>query len=211
VTLATPADLVQETCDLLAGLVPRLRRETAEPSAGGLAAGTIGRHTVAAVPGNPPAFFAYTSIQSSARWAAELLLYAVGASEQGGRWGGSDAVTVRLLTDVIPKLGPGADDDTLGLLLREFGQRLNEAQKVAGIDEARHWRTLPRPRTCRYCACWFLKADMDARPVVITCFTVGCRDGNGLRPVATMGTDGSGVPELRWADGTIETVPDLDG
>jgi hypothetical protein len=209
--LATPADL-RETCDLVAGYLPRLALLTPEPDIAECAApGMTARPPAAPVPGNPQAFYAYTSIGSSARWAEDLLLYAVGAAARDEPRGGSDANTIRVLTKVIPRLAAGAGDDTLGLLLREFGQRLDDAQQVAGIDEARHWRALPKPRACRYCGCWFLKADMDTRPPVVMCFTVGCQDGNGLRPVATMGTDGSGVPELQWADGTAETVPDLDG
>jgi hypothetical protein len=212
--LATPADLVREACDLVAGYLPRLEELTPEPDIAECAApGMTARPPAAPVPGNPQAFYAYTAIGSSARWAEDLLLYAVGAAprDEDGRRGGSDANTIRVLTMVIPRLAAGAGDDTLGLLLRELGQRLDDARQVAGIDEARHWRALPKPRACPYCGCWFLKADMDARPVIIMCHTVGCQDGNGLRPVATMGTDGSGVPELQWADGTAETVPDLDG
>jgi hypothetical protein len=52
---------------------------------------------------------------------------------------------------------------------------------------------------------------MDTRPVTIACFAVGCADGNGLCPVATMGTDEHGRPVLMWADGRTEIAPDLDG
>jgi hypothetical protein len=157
-----PADLMQEACDLLAVLLPRLRRETAWPSAEGLAAGTIGRHTAAPVPGNPPAFFACTSIGSSARWAEELLLYAVGASRRDEPRGGSDANTIRLLTMVIPRLAAGAGDDAFRLVIAELEQRLNAARQVPAIDEAERWRPVPS-RPCPYCRCYFLKVKEDAR------------------------------------------------
>jgi len=86
--LTDPADLMQEACDLLAGLVPRLARLTPVPDETAFAApGMTARPAAAPVPGNPPAFFAYTSIGSSARWAEELLLYAAGASRRDGEPG----------------------------------------------------------------------------------------------------------------------------
>jgi hypothetical protein len=166
--LTDPADLVREACDLLAGLMPRLRREIAEPSAEGPAPGMTGRPAAAPLPGDPPVFFACTSIGSSARWAQQLLLYAVGASARdvnarhGGR-GGSDANTVRLLTEVIPKLAAGLDgDEAYGMVLRELDQRVNEAQSVRAIDEAERWRPVPS-RACPYCRCYFLRVLEDAR------------------------------------------------
>ena len=161
--MTNPADLVQEACDLLAALLPRLRRETPEPSAEGPVQGVIGRHVAAPVPGNPPAFFAYTSIQSSARWAEDLLLYAVGASRRDERRGGSDANTVRVLTEVIPKLAAGnIGDDAFRLVISELEQRLNEGRQVRAIDEAERWRPVPS-RPCPYCRCYFLKVLEDAR------------------------------------------------
>ena len=161
--MADPADLVREACDLLAGLMPRLRRETIEPSAEGSAPGMTGRPAAAPVPGNPPAFFAYTSIGSSARWAEELLLYAVGAGKRDEARGGSDANTIRVLTEVIPKLAAGLDgDEAYGMVLRELDRRVNEAQKVRAIDEAEQWRPVPS-RPCPYCGCFFLKVMIDSR------------------------------------------------
>jgi hypothetical protein len=161
-TLTDPADLVREACDLLAALLPRLRRETAWPSAGGLVAGTVGRHTAAPVPGDPPAFFAYTSIGSSARWAEGLLLYAVGAGRRDGPRGGSDANTVRVLTEVIPRLAAGAGDDAFRLVISELEQRLDAARRVPAIDEAERWRPVPS-RPCPYCRCYFLRVLEDSR------------------------------------------------
>jgi hypothetical protein len=217
VTLATPADLVREACDLLAVLLPRLERETAEPSAEGPAPGMTGRPAAAPVPGNPPAFFAYTSIQSSARWAEGLLLYALEASERDELRGGSDANTVRVLTEVIPKLAAGAGDDAYGLVLRELDQRVDEARLVAAIDEAQRWRHV-RGRACPYCKCLVTIKVLLGRDLQPTGYvecraaaSVRCADGNGRRPSAHISTDDHGRVVLAWADGLVEAAPDLDG
>jgi len=218
VTLATPADPVREACDQLAGVLPRLRRETPELSSEGFVTGTIGRHTVAPVPGNPPAFFAYTSIGSSARWAEELLLYALGASERDELRGGSDANTVRVLTEVIPRLAAGLDgDEAYGMVLRELDQRVNEARAVAAIDEAERWRHV-RGRACPYCKCLVtikVLLDRDLQPTgYVECraaASVRCADGNGRRPSAHISTDDHGRVVLAWADGLVEAAPDMDG
>jgi hypothetical protein len=84
---------------------------------------------------------------------------------------------------------------------------------VDAIDEAQRWRPLPS-RACPYCGCWFLRVLLDGagRPTWhVECHAVRCCDGNGLRPAAAMGTDDHGRPVLAWADGRVETVPDLDG
>ena len=195
--MADPADLVQEACDLLAGLMPRLRRETIEPSAEGSAPGMTGRPAAAPVPGNPPAFFAYTSIQSSARWAEELLLYAVGASKRDEARGGSDANTIRVLTEVIPKLAAGLDgDEAYGMVLRELDRRVNEAQKVRAIDEAEQWRPVPS-RPCPYCGCFFLKVMIDSR-------------GQPAGRVGCFGHTGPGEPcRAAWAS-LAEIAQDLE-
>ena len=128
----------------------------------------------------------------------------------GARRGGSAGNTMAAL-DAIPKLAAGLPADFEDAAVRVLNRWIGEAEALAAIDKARRWRTLPRPRTCPYCGCWFLRADMDARPVTIVCFTIRCEDGNGLRPVATMGTDGHGVPVLMWADGLTEIIAELDG
>jgi hypothetical protein len=158
-----PADLVQEACDQIAGLLPRLRRETAQPSPEGLAAGTIGRHTVAPIPGNPPAFYAKTGIDATARQLEGILLYAAGArrpgplSARGGGDGGTDKALVR-----IKRLIAMADDDLYRMVVTELEHRLCEAQQVRAIDEAERWRPVPQ-RPCPYCRRHFLKVLEDAR------------------------------------------------
>lgn len=201
---------MREACTLLAVLLPRLEDECAEPSAGGPATGTIGRAAAAPVPGNPPAFFACTSIASSARWAEELLLYAVGASARdvNTRRGGSDANTVRVLTEVIPKLAAGLDgDEAYGLVLRELDARLDEARRLPAIDEAKLWRPLPS-RPCPSCGCFFLRILLDAaaRPTGhIECFG---HLPSGAPCRAAWASLADIVPDLARADAL--TVPDLE-
>jgi hypothetical protein len=210
--MTDPADLVREACGLLAGLMPRLALITPEPDyaldAPGMIARPVADITAAPIPGNPPAFFAYTSIQASARWAEELLLYAVGASARDGQQGGSDAVTARLLTEVIPRLAAGIDDDTYGLVLRELDARVDEARSVRAIDEAEEWRPV-RSRPCPSCGCFFLRVLLDAakRPAGrIECF--GHRE-DGAPCRAAWARLADIVPDLARAD--EQTVPDLDG
>jgi hypothetical protein len=208
--LTDPADLVQEACDLLAGYLPHLEELVAEPSSTqNAAAGMSPRPADTPEPWDAPAGRALMDGHEGVRRLEAVLKYMV-AGHPGVRRGGSAGNTMAAL-DAIPRLAAGLPADAGDAAVRALNRWIGEAEALTAIDKARHWRTLPRPRTCRYCGCWFLKADMDARPVVIMCFAVGCQDANGLRPVATMGTDHGGRPGLTWADGTIETMPDLDG
>jgi hypothetical protein len=194
--VADPADLVREACTLLAKYFPQLGRDAAEPSSEGSAVpGMNARSAAAPLPGNPPAFYAYTSIWASARWAEELLLYAVGASSRDEQRGGSDDNTDKLLTQVIPKLAAGVDDDTYGLVLRELDQRVTEALTVSTIDEVQQWRPLPS-RPCPYCRCFFLKVLLDMR-------------GHPAGHIECFGHLPSGKPcRAAWAS-LAEIVPDL--
>ena len=161
--LTDPADLVREACDQIAALLPRLRRETAEPSPEGHVTGTIGRHTAAPVPGNPPAFYAKTGIDATARQLEGILLYAAGARRPGplSARGGSDGGTLKALK-AITRLIARADDDLYRMVISELEQQLNAARQVRAIDEAERWRPVPS-RPCPYCRCYFLKVLEDAR------------------------------------------------
>ena len=161
--MTSPADLVQEACDLLAGLLPRLEREAAEPSAEGPAPGMHGRPASAPVPGNPPAFYALTAIHASALHIEGVLKYAAGARRPGllAVRGDTDA-NILLALDSICGLIAAADDDLYRLVVSELEQRLNEARQVRAIDEAERWRPVPS-RACPYCRCYFLKVLEDAR------------------------------------------------
>src|SRR6266550_1084766 len=98
-TLTDPADLAQEACGLLAALLPRLARETAEPSAEGPAPGMHARAAAAPLPGNAPAFYARTGIDATARQLEGVLKYAAGARRPGplAVRGGSAANTLGAL------------------------------------------------------------------------------------------------------------------
>ena len=207
--MTNPADLVQEACDLLAGYLPVLERLVAEPSADGPAPGMTARSADAPEPWNGPAGRALMDGHEGVRRLEAALKYMV-AGHPGARRGGSAGNTMAALA-AIPRLAAGLPDGAGDATVRVLNRWIGEAEALAAIDKARKWRTLPRPRTCPYCGCWFLRADMDARPVTIVCFTVRCEDGNGLRPAATMGTDGHGVPVLMWADGRTEIAADPEG
>lgn len=161
--MTNPADLVQEACDLLAALLPRLARETAEPSAEGPAPGMHARAAAAPLPGNAPAFYARTGIDATARQLEGVLKYAAGARRPGPltHRGGSTANTFEALA-AIASLIDIADDDLYRLVISELEQRLEEGRQVRAIDEAERWRPVPS-RPCPYCRCYFLRVLEDAR------------------------------------------------
>lgn len=206
-----PVDPLRETCIQLAGYLPVLEQLSTRPDVAVSAVrGMSSRPAAAPLPGNPPAFFAYTAIWASARWAEGLLLYAVGATtrDEVAR-GGSDANTARLLLEVIPRLVFGVDDETYGVVLRELDRRLNEARSVRAIDEAELWRPV-RSRPCPFCHCFFLRVLLDAakRPTGhVRCFGhaepgVPCR--------AAWASLAEIVPDLARADALAGTAPDVD-
>ena len=208
--MTDPADLALEACTLLAGYLPVLERLVAEPSsAPGGAAGMTPRAADAPEPWDAQAGRALMDAHEGSRRLEAALRYAV-TGHPGRRRGGSPGNTHEALA-AIPKLVAGltADDDAAAARILE--RWINEARCVRAIDEATQWRPLPG-RPCPYCGDWWLRADMDSRPVRIACFCAYCPgDGNGLRPVAAMGTDEHGVPQLVWADGKVEIVPDMEG
>jgi hypothetical protein len=204
--LADPDGLAREACTLLAGYLPVLERLVAEPtSAPGGAAGMTPRAADAPEPWDGQAGRALMDAHEGARRLEAALRYAV-TGHPGQARGGSAGNTAAAL-DAIPRLAAGLGQDAEGAAARILERWINEARCLPAIDEARVWRPLPS-RACPYCECFWLKGDMDTRPPVIACFLVGCVDSNGLRPVATIGTDEHGRPELAWADGRRETMPD---
>lgn len=218
---ADQADPVRDLCDVLAAYLPRLAALLPEPDspAGYADTGMTGALACSPVPGNAEAFFAATGIHGVARWWEAMLLYHKGASDIWNRRGGSDGNTLAALKHVV-ELAYGADDDTVGMLMRDLGRAEADAGAVPDIDEAQQWRHL-RGRACPYCGrLATLKVLLDARDRPtghVECFGGArangerCLDRNGLRPAATIGTDERGVPELAWDDGRRELAPDLEG
>ena len=210
--MADPADLVAEACTLLAGYLPVLERLLAEPtSAPGGAAGMTPRAADAPEPWNAQAGRALMDAHEGTRRLEAALRYAV-TGHPGQARGGSAGNTGAALA-AIPRLVAGLGEDAEGAAARILERWINEARCVPAIDEAQRWRPV-RSRACPYCGCWFLKVLLDnaGHPTGhVECHTVGCRDGNGLRAAAAMGTDEHGRPCLAWADGVTETVPDYDG
>jgi hypothetical protein len=202
---------VLEACTLLAGLMDVLERTVAEPtSAPSGAPGMTPRSADTPEPWNPAAGRALLDGHEGARRLEAALRYALNG-HPGRQRGGSAGNTAAALA-AIPKLAAGLGKDEEAAAVRILDRWINSARAVPAIDEAQQWRPL-RSRACPHCRCFFLKVLLDAagRPTAhVECFTVGCRDGNGLRAVAAMGTDASGRPVLAWADGLTETVPDLE-
>lgn len=209
--MATPADLVRDNCDQLAAYHPRLERLITELSSP--AGGVAPRPSNAPFPGNAPAFAALmVIIEAVPRLEATLRLAVAG--HPGQRRGGSTGNFMQAL-DAIPALAaglPSEDDEAAAARVLEW--LLNVARVVPDIDEAERWR-LVRGRACPYCGCYTVKVLLDdaGRPTRhVECFSgprvngERCADGNGQRPVATIGGAG-----LEWADGLVEAAPDLDG
>jgi hypothetical protein len=210
--VADPVDLVREACTQLARYMGTLELEvTEQPSPSGGPVGMSPRPPASPEPWNAPAGHALMDAHEFVRRLEARLLYEL-TGHPGRRRGGSQQNTAQAL-DAIPRLAAGLSQADEAAAARLVERRVNTARAVRAIDEAQQWRAVPS-RPCPHCACYFLKVLLDAagRPTGhVECFTVGCRDGNGLRPVAAMGTDGRGWPELQWADGLVEAAPDLDG
>jgi hypothetical protein len=136
----------------------------------------------------------------------EASLREVVTGERGRRRGGSDRNTelaARLVADLASQItGPA-----YSRACRYLDEWLNGAKAVDGIDEVKRWRHIGRAATCPYCGCGEMLADMERG--VVVCALPGCKDRDGNQPVASMGTDEHGVPELAWNDGRRQTAPDL--
>lgn len=208
--MAVPADLVRDSCTQVAGYRSALERLVAEPSSP--AGGTGPRPADATpLPGNAQALTALMLIWEKVPRLEAALRLAV-AGHPGARRGGSAGNFLAALA-AIPGLAAGLDEDGEAAAALILERLAGLARAVPAIDEAQRWRPL-RSRPCPHCRCFFLKVLLDGngRPSGhVECFTVGCRDGNGLRAVAAMGTDDRGRPALMWVDGLTETAPDLDG
>ena len=207
-------DLVRDNATQLAGYLPLLEAEITESTSPSGSVGMAPRPADAPLPGNAQAFGALMVIwEAVPRLEAELRLEIAG--HPGRRRGGSAGNFLKAL-EAIVSLSGGLDEDWEAFAARALDQLANFVRALPAVDEAQQWRHL-RGRACPYCKCVVtLKVLLDARgrPTDhVECRsgrTAGCFDANGQRPVATIGTDARGVPELRWNDGLIETVPGLD-
>jgi hypothetical protein len=215
--LTTPADLVRDSCTQLAAYRTALERHVTEPSSpqGGMGP----RPADAPFPGDAQAFAALMVIwEKVPRLEAALRLAVTG--RPGPRRGGSAGNFLDAL-DAVPGLAAGLPEDAEAAAARILEWLVDLARAVPAIDEAQRWRYV-RGRACPYCGCWALQVLLDAAgrpaghvechaaPVTRDGAEVWCADGNGLRPAAMMGTDAHGHPALMWADGKVETAPDLE-
>ena len=216
--MTTPTDLVRDSCTALAGYRAALEHHVtqAASSQGGMAP----RPADAPFPGDAQAFAALMVIwEKVPRLEASLKLAVAG--HPGLRRGGSAGNFLDALK-AIPGLAAGLKDkDDEAMVAAVLEWLMDVARAVPAIDEAQRWRYV-RGRACRYCGCWSLRVLLDARgdpsghvechtgPVIRNGIEVWCVDGNGLRPAAMMGTDEHGHPALIWADGFVETAPDME-
>lgn len=216
--MTIPADLVRDSCGRLAGYRTALEHLVTETSSSS-GAGMAPRPADAPFPGDAQAFGALMVIwEKVPRLEAALRLAVTG--HPGLRRGGSAGNFLAALY-AIPGLAAGLDEDDESFAASVLEWLADLARAVPAIDEAQRWRYL-RGCRCPYCGCYALKVLLDAAgrpaghvechaaPVVRDGEPVFCADGNGLRPAAAMGTDVAGHPALMWADGKIETVPDMD-
>jgi len=161
VTLATPADLVQEACDLLSGYMGTLELLVAEPSAAQNAAvGMSPRPADTPEPWDATVGRALMDGHEGVRRLEAVLRYTLNG-HPGMRRGGSSRNTIAALT-AIPKLAAGLDEDVEDATIRMLTRWIIAAQAVAAIDEAERWRPVPS-RACPYCRCFFLRVLEDAR------------------------------------------------
>jgi hypothetical protein len=215
--MTTPADLVRDSCTQLAGYRAALERHVTQASSpqGGMGP----RPADPPFPGDAQAFAALMVIwEKVPRLEAALRLAVTG--RPGPRRGGSAGNFLDALA-AVPGLAAGLDEDAEAVAARILEWLVDLARAVPAIDEAQRWRYV-RGRACPYCGCWALKVLLDAAgrpsghvechaaPVTRDGVEVWCADRNGLRPAAMMGTDAHGHPALMWADGLVETAPDLE-
>lgn len=193
--MATPAELVRDNAEQLAGYWSRLERHIAEPSAGGCTGALSPRHADVPFPGNPAAFGALMVIWEAVPRLEAALRLAV-AGHPGRRRGGSARNFLDAL-EAICALSGGLDEDGEALVARTLDRLNNLARCIPDIDEAEQWRPLPS-RACPYCGCWFLK---------VLVGSTGQPDGR----VQCFGHMDSGEPcRASWPGGLLEIGRDLD-
>ena len=212
--MATPAELVRDTAAQIPVLVGTLEEHIAEPSSPLGGRGPLPADTP--WPGNAQAFAALMVIwEAIPRLEASIRLAVTG--HPGLRRGGS-AGNFREALQAVVSLSGGLDEDGEATAAAVLERLANVARVVRDIDEAQRWRPV-RGRACPYCGCvTTLKVLLDAQGAPsdrVECFAgvrasgERCLDRDGQRPVARI--DASTVPpRLEWADGLVETAPDLD-
>ncbi|HXT93142.1 MAG TPA: hypothetical protein VN714_28250 [Trebonia sp.] len=160
-TLATPADLVQEACDLLSGYMGTLEELVAEPSATQNAAvGMSPRPADTPEPWDATVGRALMDGHEGVRRLEAVLRYTLNG-HPGQRRGGSTGNTTAALA-AIPRLAAGLTEDDEAVAARIIERWVNAARAVAAIDEAERWRPVPS-RACPYCRCYFLRVLIDSR------------------------------------------------
>lgn len=202
---------VGDACGELARYLTVLETLLPEPAAEGSAPGMSSRAAESPEPWYSPAGRALMNAHEGVRRLEATLRYLV-TGYPGGKRGGSLKNTAEALR-AIPRLAAGLDPRVADAAARYIEARIAEARTVHGIDEGRRLRHLPRkagealPPRCPHCGAFQLVADLDN--ATVHCTVYGCADGDGHPPVAVMTTGPDGRPRLEWADGLIETAPDM--
>jgi hypothetical protein len=204
------ADEVAGACGELWRYMGILEAMVAEPVAvaGGATPAMHGRLASPPLPGHQQALYALMNAHDGLR-RLEATVRARASLPDRGKRPGTTASVARIVAE-LPRLAAAINDDSREEALYWLGQWITGAKEVHGVDEARRWRPLPRPRpgeerppACPYCATYQLRADVEAR--VVACTNPRCPgDKNGAPPVASMATGPDGRSGLYWADGTEE-------
>lgn len=184
-------------------LLPVLGRLLPEPSSGGPATGTIGRHAPeSSEPWQSEAANAYWEIYFGARKLADRMRYA--AKLPLRPWEGGD--TSKALS-LIMALAGHMDPWSLGEARRAAEAWVNQARRIRDIDEVDSWVPVPRvagsiPPACPYCHTLSLR--MSRLREEVRCFFPNCQDLDGRPTRARMErsflADGG---QLVFGDGTV--------
>lgn len=196
----------QDLCSALAeadALLPVLARLLPEPSSGGPATGTIGRHAPeSSEPWQTEAADAYWRIWFGARKLANRLAKTLGLGERSYP-AGATGRALTMIGSYAVKLDPEALADTLA---RVSGWVV-AARRIRDIDEVDSWQPLPRPKgfpppACPYCHTMSLRMAKGREEV--KCFFPECTDidGNPTRARMEIGRFSAGG-HLVFGDGTV--------
>lgn len=184
-------------------LLPLLGRLLPEPSSGGPATGTIGRHAPeSSEPWQSEAANAYWGIYFGSRKLADRLRYAAGLPQR--EWGAGD--TSKALSLIIGLAGK-VDPHSLAEARTVAESWVSQARRIRDIDQVDAWVPVPRvagsiPPACPYCHTLSLR--MSRLREEVRCFFPNCRDLDGRPTRARMErsflADGG---QLVFGDGTV--------
>lgn len=196
----------QLLCQALAdaeGLLPVLGRLLPEPSSGGPATGTIGRHAPeSSEPWQDEAAHAYWAIYFGARKLANRLRQVAGLPPRA--WGYGDTSTA---LGLIASLATTVPEQDLAEARQAAESWVTGARRIRDIDEVDTWQPVPRvpgsaPPACPYCHTLSLR--MSRLREEVRCFYPDCTDLDGKPTKARMQRGRLGdTGTLVFGDGTV--------